>query len=116
MTRDDIEQLNVLSACDLLRRLPGINILDDGPNSCKPVLRGATAGSSRENRVIAPQLCEPTVYEDNIAFTGTFSEFARSVPPRDIMGIEVYTSATEPPQFPGACGAIVVWTRAGLQP
>jgi hypothetical protein len=61
-----------------------------------------------------PHLCEPTVYEDNIAFGGTFSEFARSVPPHDIMGIEVYTTATEPPQFPGACGVIVVWTRTGV--
>jgi hypothetical protein len=114
ITRQEIDQENVFSACDLLRRVPGVSVFDDGSTGCTANIRGATTGASSVGSRAAPHLCEPTVYEDNIAFGGTFSEFARSVPPHDIMGIEVYTSATEPPQFQGPCGAIVVWTRTGV--
>ncbi|MDB4909699.1 MAG: TonB-dependent receptor plug [Gemmatimonadetes bacterium] len=114
ITRQEIDQENVLSACDLLRRVPGVNVLDDGSTGCTASIRGATTGAASAGSRAAPHLCEPTVYEDDIAFGGMFSEFARSVPPLDIMGIEVYTTATEPPQFQGACGVIVVWTRTGV--
>jgi hypothetical protein len=114
ITREEIDRENVFSACDLLRRVPGVSVFDDGTTGCTANIRGATTGASAVGSRAAPHFCEPTVYEDNIAFGGTFSEFARSVPPHDIMAIEVYTTATEPAQFQGACGAIVVWTRTGV--
>jgi hypothetical protein len=110
ITRQEIDQENAFSTCDLLRRVPGVRVLDDATGGCTANVRGATSGSLTGG----PRFCEPTVYEDNIAFGGTFAELAHSVPPQDIMGIEVYTTATEPPQFQGACGSIVVWTRMGL--
>jgi hypothetical protein len=114
ITRQEIDERNVFSACELLRRVPGINVMDDGTTGCTANIRGATTGTSPGGTRAAPHLCEPTVYEDNVPFGGTFSEFTRTVLPKDIMGIEVYTSSTEPPQFFGPCGAIVVWTRMGV--
>ncbi|MDQ2768677.1 MAG: carboxypeptidase regulatory-like domain-containing protein [Gemmatimonadota bacterium] len=114
ITRQEIDERNVFSACDLLRRVPGVNVMDDGTTGCTANIRGATTGASPVGTRAAPHLCEPTVYEDNVPFGGTFSQFSRTVLPKDIMGIEVYTSATEPPQFFGACGVIVVWTRTGV--
>ena len=57
-------------------------------------------------------LCEPKVYQDNMPFSGTMSELSQSVSPRDVMGIEVYSTADQPPQFQGSCGVIVVWTKS----
>jgi hypothetical protein len=114
ITRQEIDQRNVLSACELLRQVPGVTVMDDGTSGCTANIRGATSGASPVGMRAAPHLCEPTVYEDNVPFGGTFSEFTRTVLPKDIMGIEVYTTATEPPQFMGQCGVIVVWTRMGV--
>ena len=114
MTRQEIDERNVFSACELLRRFPGITVMDDGTTGCTANIRGATTGASPVGTRAAPHLCEPTVYQDNVPFGGTFSEFTRTVLPKDIMGIEVYTTATEPPQFMGQCGVIVVWTRMGV--
>jgi hypothetical protein len=110
ITREEIDRENPITACDLLRRVPGLTVNDDGAFGCTPNIRGAVSSVSGSG----PRLCAPTVYEDNVPFSGTFTEFVRSLSPHDIMGIEVYTSATEPPQFQGACGAIVVWTRMGI--
>ena len=66
------------------------------------------------SRWTAYVLCEPKVYRDNLLFSGSLSEFSQSTSPHDIMGIEVYSTATEPPQFQGSCGVIVVWTRTGV--
>jgi hypothetical protein len=114
MTRQEIDDRNVFSACELLRRFPGITVMDDGTTGCTANIRGSTTGASPLGTRSAPHLCEPTVYQDNVPFSGTLSEFTRTVLPKDIMGIEVYTSATEPPQFMGPCGVIVVWTRVGV--
>jgi len=113
ITRQQIDERNALSACDLLRQVPGLNVMDDGTAGCTANIRGATTGVSAGSTRAGPHLCEPTIYLDNVPFGGTFSEFTHTVLPRDIMGIEVYTNSTEPPQFSGACGAIVVWTRTG---
>ncbi|MBK5186910.1 MAG: hypothetical protein JJD97_01630, partial [Gemmatimonadaceae bacterium] len=112
ITPEEIDRRSAVSTCDLLRRVPGLHVFDDDTSGCTANLRGATTGATAAASAV-PRQCEPTVYEDNIVFGGTLSEFARTVPPHDIMGIEVYTTATEPPQFAGACGAIVVWTRLG---
>ena len=101
LTRDQIGRTDVQSVCDLLRRVPGVNVSTDAGMGCGASIRGM--GS--------PNGCEPTVYLDNTPFGGSVAEFTRSVSPRDIMGIELYSTATEPAQFPGACGSIVVWTR-----
>jgi hypothetical protein len=105
LTQMEIDNANVTSVCELLRRVPGVQVIDAGLASCTANIRGSSAGM---------KLCEPTVYEDNAPFGGTLSEFSQSVSARDIMGIEVYTTATQPPQFQGSCGVIIVWTKSGV--
>jgi len=101
ITREQLDRTDVQSVCDLLRRVPGVSISVDAGMGCGASIRGM--GS--------PAGCEPTIYVDDTPFGGSVAEFTRSIVPGDIMGIELYSTATEPAQFPGACGSIVVWTR-----
>ena len=102
VTRSQIEMAGPQTLCYLFRRVPGVTVTDGGGGmGCELIIRGM-ASMSR---------CQPTVYLDNTKFGGSVSELANSISPSDIMGIELYSSATEPVQFPGGCGSIVVWTR-----
>jgi hypothetical protein len=109
LTQQEIDESNAFSTCDLLRHVPGVNVRDVGGIGCTANIRGSSAGGL--SRVV--HLCEPKVYQDNIPFSGTLAEFSQSMSPHDIMGIEVYSTASEPPQFQGSCGVIVVWTKSG---
>lgn len=107
LTQAQIDQADANSVCDLLRRVNGLHVTDTGTSGCQATLRGGMTGIGRSARV-----CEPKVYLDGTQFGGGVAELARAVSPREIMGIEVYSTATEPPQFSGACGSLVVWTRS----
>jgi hypothetical protein len=109
LTQQEIDRGSESSTCDLLRRVPGMNVRDDGGVGCTANIRGSSSGIGQGMR-----LCEPKIYRDNLPFSGSLSEFSQSTSPHDIMGVEVYSTATEPPQFQGACGVIVVWTRTGV--
>lgn len=108
ITRADINQQNAITVCDLFRRVVGLHVVEGGVGGCEVSMRGAAS-------MMRPRggggACQPTVYVDNLRFEGTVGEFAQTVTPREIMGIEVYSTATEPPQYPGTCGTIVVWTQ-----
>ncbi len=107
LTRSQIDAVDANSVCDLLRRVNGIHVDENGITGCEVMVRGAVTGVGAGLRP-----CEPKVFLDGIQFGGTVGELARTVSPREIMGIEVYTTATEPPQFFGECGSVVVWTRS----
>lgn len=109
LTQQEIDQGGASSTCELLRRVPGVNVRDNGGFGCTANIRGSSSGIGQTAR-----LCEPKVYRDNLPLGGSLSEFSQSTSPHDIMGIEVYSTATEPPQFQGSCGVIVVWTRTGM--
>jgi carboxypeptidase family protein/TonB-dependent receptor-like protein len=109
ITQKEIDEANAFSTCDLLRRVPGVNVRDAGGTGCTANIRGSSSGGLSQG----VHMCEPKVYQDNMPFSGTLSEFSQSLSPHDIMGIEVYSTASEPPQFQGSCGVIVVWTRSG---
>jgi hypothetical protein len=106
LTRAQIDAANAFSVCDLFRRIVGLRVDESGLGGCHVTLRNAMSGASGSLRQ-----CEPDVYLDGMRFGTSVADFAHSVSPGEIMGIEVYTTATEPPQYPGACGSIVVWTR-----
>jgi hypothetical protein len=95
LTPKQIDEAHAMTACDLLRRVVGLRVVD-GASGCQATIRGG---------------CVPNVFMDNMPYGGSIAEFSRSVSPREIMGIEVYSSATEPVQFMGGCGSIVVWTK-----
>lgn len=108
VTRADIDRSNPLTVCELFRRVAGLSVREGGVNDCEVSMRAAISLAGPSAGVTA---CAPTLYLDNAPFNGSMTEFTRTVTPRDIMGIEVYSTATEPPQFQGGCGSIVVWTR-----
>jgi Carboxypeptidase regulatory-like domain len=111
ITAAEIEQANVVTMCELLRRRSGLIVVDDGMGACRVQIRQAVTGADMGGARAVPHPCEPSIYDDAIQFGGTVAEFTRMVPLHDIMGIEIYTSATQPTQFSGGCGSIVVWTR-----
>ena len=113
ITQSEIDEEHVVSVCDLLRRETGLVVQDEGMSACHVQIRGAVSGAAFAGEHAEPHPCEPTIYEDAIRFGGTTAEFTRTVPPNIIMGIEIYTAATQPAQFQGGCGSIVVWTRQG---
>jgi hypothetical protein len=95
LTPSDIEQAHALTTCDLMRRVVGLRI-EQTARGCEATMRGN---------------CHPTVYLDNSRFDGGLPSLSSFVRPSDLMGVEIYTSATAPPQFNGGCGMIVAWTR-----
>jgi hypothetical protein len=82
------------------------------------------AGAGLNQRIIMQHIdaCEPTIFVDGMAFADfTAADLNMMVPPEDVIGVEVYTSAaTAPVQFKGmqslsragrGCGSVVVWTK-----
>jgi hypothetical protein len=107
LTAAQIDEVGALSVCDLLRRIIGLRVEDSNVMGCTATLRNAMSGMGGRS----PRPCEPTVYLDGMQLGGSVSDLARTISPHEIMGIEVYSSATEPPQFPGSCGSLIVWTK-----
>jgi len=107
VTHADIDKQGVFTTCDLFRRIVGLHVVDGGIYGCEVSMRGAASMMRPRG---AGGACQPTVYLDNMQFQGTVGELAQTITPQQIMGMEVYSTATEPPEYPGACGTIVVWT------
>ncbi|MEO8879893.1 MAG: carboxypeptidase regulatory-like domain-containing protein [Gemmatimonadaceae bacterium] len=106
ITREQIAQTNDVSICDLLSRVPGVTVSSNGGIGCSARLHAMVTGVGG-----GVSACEPKVYMDNLPFNGSVTEFTRSYSPRDIMGIEIYSASTQPIQYQGGCGSLVVWTR-----
>lgn len=104
ITPEDVARRHPLYLSDLLRTMPGL-YLQNGADSFSPqfMMRDATG------------YCSPSLYLDGmpmLAFNA--GDLDATVQPGDVTGIEVYSSASVPPQFQrgfSSCGSIVVWTR-----
>ena len=102
IARDDIERRHPVTVADLLRTVPGLEVLPS-PRGFGSIVR-TTEG------------CTPQVYLDGVRYPLLRGEtIDQIVDPTSLEGIEVYAHATEVPvefQTPGStCGAIVLWTR-----
>ena len=101
ITRDKIEQLRPFSVTDLLRTVPGLQVL--------PSMRGFG------DIVRTTEGCTPAVYLDGSRFPLMGESIDNIVNPMQLEGIEVYTHAVEvPAEFQGPfanCGVIALWTR-----
>jgi carboxypeptidase family protein len=99
ITRDEIEKRHPLLVSDLLRTMPGIEVI--------PTLRG--------NAVRTVEGCVPNVFLDGMYFPLIGESIDDIIIPTALEGIEVYAHPTEVPvefQRPGNnCGAIVLWTH-----
>jgi hypothetical protein len=101
ITRDQIDKMRPFFVTDLLRTVPGLQVVP--------------SARSFGNEVVTSDGCRPAVFLDGSHFPLLGESIDDIVTPEAIEGIEVYTHAVEvPAQFQapgGTCGAIVLWTR-----
>lgn len=101
ITRRDFEKENLRIASDILRLVPGVQILPTRTGTQVQMSRGAGA-----------RRCIPQLYVHQTPYSGNFDDFN----PDDIEALEVYVGISEiPPDLVTLgrpiCGAIVIWTR-----
>jgi hypothetical protein len=103
VTREEIERSHAGRATDLLRRIPGVQVVP--------------AARSVGSNVILRGTCSPTVFVDGsrVPLLGgaTIDDLVK---PSMLEGIEVYRNATQIPAEYGldaGCGAILLWSRVG---
>jgi hypothetical protein len=102
ITREDIETRHPIRTTDLLRTIPGVQLLPAR-------LGGGFAVRMRGG-------CAPGVYLDGIRVRLAGMTIDDLVQPMDVEGIEVYRSGAEVPGEYGigsGCGAVLIWTRRG---
>lgn len=114
VTREDIERRNPRELNDVLRVIPGVQVVPTGTGQMDVVLRGGRVarGPSRTH------VCYPAVYIDGVRTPSGGrmpTELNQIINPWTVEGIEIYRGPSEVPAIfggPGsACGAIVLWTR-----
>jgi hypothetical protein len=101
LTRRDFERENLRIATDILRRVPGVQIVPTRSGTSVQMMRGAGA-----------RRCIPQLYVHETPYSGNFDDFT----PDDIEALEVYVGISEiPPDLVTLgrpiCAAIVIWTR-----
>jgi carboxypeptidase family protein len=101
LTRSDFERDNLRIATDILRRVPGVQVVPTRTGTMVQMTRGAGA-----------RRCIPQLYVHETPYSGNFDDFT----PDDIEALEVYVGISEiPPDLVtmgrSICAAIVIWTR-----
>ena len=101
ITRRDFERDNLRIATDILRRVPGVQIVPTRFGTAVQMMRGFGA-----------RRCVPQLYVHQTPYSGNFDDFT----PDDIEAVEVYVGISEiPPDLitmgRPVCAAIVIWTR-----
>jgi hypothetical protein len=102
---DEIEKRPVFVFGDFLRNIPGIRF--DGEQI---TFRNPNAGPG------GSQNCSPIIYIDAARVNADFG-ITTLIQPEEVEGIEVYRGVAQVPLewggINGACGALVIWTKAG---
>jgi hypothetical protein len=101
ITRQDFAKDNLRIASDILRRVPGVQVVPARFGTAITMNRGAGA-----------RTCRPQLYVHQTPYSGNFDDFT----PDDIEALEVYVGISEiPPDLitmgRPICAAIVIWTR-----
>lgn len=109
ITEEDIEKRGAIQFEDIMRTVPGLQVV--------PVGQGYRVFSSR-GAVNTQGDCSMTYFVDGAYFPfNATSDEAFPVAPIEIMGIEVYAGAAQVPvefqRLANSCGAIVIWTKRG---
>ncbi|AHG91766.1 TonB-dependent receptor plug [Gemmatirosa kalamazoonensis] len=96
ITPDQIERRNPLYPSDLLRTVPGMQVL---PGQFGNVIRGRGR-------------CTPTVYLDGMPIQDGANDIDQLVPAADVMAVEVYRGIVAPVEYAGGgCGTVLLWTK-----
>lgn len=94
-------------ASDLFRMIPGIRLDKDATDSTSITMRGGMDMTGHS--------CVPAIYLDGMQLYGISSdEIDGLVRAKDLVGLEIYSEATVPPQFQrplSGCGSILMWTK-----
>jgi hypothetical protein len=106
LTRMDIENRRGSRTTDLLRGMPGLQLI--------PARRGRGSGNALMMRGTAG-LCSPAVWIDGIPITDGGNALDDLLNPSALEAVEVYNSTTNAPiQYrTGNCGVLLFWTRRG---
>ena len=101
ITRADFAKENLRVASDIMRRVPGVQVMPTRSGTAIVMNRGA-----------AMRRCMPQLYVHEMPYSGNFDDFT----PDDIEALEVYVGVSEiPPDLITVgrpiCAAIVIWTR-----
>lgn len=101
ITRRDFERDNLRIATDILRRVPGVQIVPTRSGTSVQMMRG-----------FGVRRCIPQLYVHDTPYSGNVDDFT----PDDIEALEVYVGISEiPPDLitmgRPICAAIVIWTR-----
>lgn len=101
-TREELEAGNFYTLQDAMRSMRGLRF-------------NCSGGGCRAQMVRAPMGCPPEYIIDE----RVDNAFGPTIPIRDIVGLEVYTGASDVPgEFAGrnsGCGVIVIWTTSGRE-
>lgn len=101
ITRRDFARDNLRIATDILRRVPGVQIVPTRTGTSVQMMRG-----------FGVRRCTPQLYVHETPYSGNVDDFT----PDDIEALEVYVGISEiPPDLitmgRPICAAIVIWTR-----
>lgn len=107
LTREDITKLGPFQFTDILRWVPGIELLAKS-NFDYTILATRATGMLHHG-------CEPVIYMDGARIADGV-QINGVLRPADIAGIEIYAGPSEtPPQYSdGNCGSILIWTGADI--
>jgi hypothetical protein len=101
VTPEEIARRNPVQTADLLRTVPGVQIVPVGTRGARVMLRN----------------CMPTIFVDNMVVQGAASDLNAIINPTEVGAIEVYNSAAETPaefRRSGSCGTVVIWTKGRI--
>ena len=111
MTREDIEERQPLHLGDMLRAVPGVDVVQRGSS-----VSGSFEVRMRNAQNMMGQTCPPVVWVDGIRWRDVSSAFTNIVG-SELEVVEVYKGPAEVPgefmDMNASCGAVIVWTRRG---
>lgn len=117
--RADIDRMQARQITDVLRRVPGMRI----QSGSGPFGGSQTAQTGRNTGSAGSRICPMMYYLNGTPFPlSNDVSINHYLTPDDVVGIEVYTGASQiPAQFNSSmstarCGVVVLWTRIGGDP
>ena len=101
LTAEDVARRGALVTSDVFRTVPGLR-LERGFGEATLLMRSAFGD------------CRPAFYINGLYMNLSAEDVDDWVRPKEILGIEVYTGESTPPQFQrslSGCGSIVIWMK-----
>ncbi len=117
ITRNQVEKAHPMYVSDLLRDVPGVNLVGQGSGSRPVVQVGRSAGRDCVTQIFVDGFLVNRRTLTMSGYRGDVFRLDDHVSPESIEGIEIYRGvSTVPAEFlngDAACGVIAVWTRRG---